>query len=273
MNNTNSDQAAAVSIIGIPFDDNSSFIFGAAKAPPKIIEALTSHSSNMCAESGQDLGESQQWRNLGEMYLPESHTAFKDIQAQLKPLLEQQSRIICLGGDHSISYPIVRATSVHFPNLNILHLDAHSDLYDSLDGNRYSHASPFARIMENQLAARLVQVGVRTMTPHQREQAEKFEVEVHEMKDGTPENLEFDGPVYLSLDVDCLDPAFAPGVSHYEPGGLSTRQVINLINSFKGQLVGADLVEFNPTRDPAGITGMVCAKLLKEIIVRMLDDL
>ena len=263
---------ATVSVLGIPFDDNSSFMFGAAKAPAKIREGMKSQSSNLCAESGLDLGEIQTWRDLGDMDLPEPYTVFKDIQAGLKPLLENKNRLICLGGDHSITYPIIRAHAAYYPKLNILHLDAHADLYDSMDGNRHSHACPFARIMENQLADRLVQVGVRTLTPHQREQADKFKVEVHEMRDGIPEKLEFDGPVYLSLDMDCLDPAFAPGVSHYEPGGLSTRDVINIINNFKGQLVGADLVEFNPARDSHGITSMVCGKLLKEIIARMLDD-
>ena len=72
--------------------------------------------------------------------------------------------------------------------------------------------------------------------------------------------------------MDCLDPAFAPGVSHYEPGGLSTREVLTLIQNLKGNLIGADIVEFNPDRDPSGITGMVAAKLLKEILGRMLAD-
>jgi arginase family enzyme len=83
-------------------------------------------------------------------------------------------------------------------------------------------------------------------------------------------DLEFDGPVYLSLDVDCLDPAYAPGVSHPEPGGLSTRQVLYLLNGLRGRLVGADLVEINPERDPSGITAALGAKLFKEILARML---
>ena len=73
--------------------------------------------------------------------------------------------------------------------------------------------------------------------------------------------LQFDGPVYLSLDLDCLDPAFAPGVSHHEPGGLSTREVLSIIQNFRGNLVGADIVELNPERDSTGITSMVAAKL------------
>ncbi len=271
--NSESFQTTAISVVGIPFDDNSSFMFGAAQAPNLIREALNSYSSNLTAENAIDIGESDQWADLGDLKIDDSHTAFKEIQAHVAKILNQKSKVISLGGDHSIIFPIMKAYSEVYTDLNILHLDAHPDLYDSLDGNRHSHASPFARIMEKGLAKRLVQVGIRTITAHQREQADKYGVEIYELKNGIPSDLEFDGPVYLSLDIDCLDPGFAPGVSHYEPGGMTTREVINLIYQFKGQLVGADIVEFNPTRDVNGITGMVSAKFLKEIIARMLGEL
>ena len=88
--------------------------------------------------------------------------------------------------------------------------------------------------------------------------------------DGLPEDL--DGPLYLSLDLDALDPAFAPGVSHPEPGGLSTRELLTILHTLPGPLVGADIVELNPLRDPRGLTARVAAKLLKEIAARMLVD-
>lgn len=125
--------------------------------------------------------------------------------------------------------------------------------------------------MEQQLATRLVQVGIRTMNPHQRRQAERFGVEVIEMRNWHPEvALGLAGPVYLSLDLDALDPAFAPGVSHHEPGGFTTRDVVNIIQNLESPIVGADIVEFNPERDPVGVTGMVAAKFLKEIVAQML---
>jgi len=162
---------------------------------------------------------------------------------------------------------------VKFQNLNILQFDAHPDLYDELDGNRFSHACPFARIMEENLAERLVQVGIRTLTGHQHEQAKRFGVEIIEMKNfEAAKEIAFDGPVYISLDMDCLDPAFAPGVSHHEPGGMSSRDVLEIIQNLKGKLVGADIVEYNPKRDFQGMTGMVAGKLLKEIIGRMLEE-
>ena len=157
--------------------------------------------------------------------------------------------------------------------LDILHIDAHPDLYDNLLDNKLSHASPFARIMETGRVNRLVQVGIRTLNQHQREQAEKFGVEIYEMRDlGQFSSLSFSKPVYCSIDIDALDPAYAPGVSHFEPGGLSTRQLIDCINGFNGQLIGADIVEYNPKRDFHNLTAMVAAKLLKEVIARIHYD-
>jgi arginase family enzyme len=126
--------------------------------------------------------------------------------------------------------------------------------------------------MEAGLATRLVQVGIRAMTPHLRAQAERFGVEVITMQSREREaDVDFEGPLYISLDMDVLDPAFAPGVAHHEPGGLSTRDVLALIQRQRAPLVGADIVELNPKRDPVGITAMAAAKLLKEIADRMLD--
>jgi agmatinase len=181
-------------------------------------------------------------------------------------------RPLALGGDHSVTYPILRAIGRSRRPLTILHIDAHPDLYDEFEGDRFSHAGPFARIMEEGLAARLVQVGIRTLTGHQRRQAERFGVEVIDMRAwlaGTRPIL--DGAVYISVDLDGLDPAYAPGVSHREPGGLSVRDVLGLIQDCGGEVVGADVVEFNPRQDVAGMTTTVAAKIVKEIAGRMMD--
>ena len=136
--------------------------------------------------------------------------------------MQKKGKILTLGGDHSVTYPIIKAYSQFYSDLNILQFDAHPDLYHEYAGNPYSHGCPFARIMEKGFIKRLVQVGIRAMTSHQKEQAERFGVEIVEMKDFKPDlDINFTGPVYISLDLDGLDPAFAPGVSHQEPGGRS----------------------------------------------------
>lgn len=262
--------ANAVSVLGIPFDQNSSYLPGAAQAPPRILEALDCDSSNLWTENGIDL--QGKVHDAGSVALPaDTPEAFAAIENAVARELRQEAPLLVLGGDHSITYPVVKAFAAKFPGLQILHFDAHPDLYDQLDGNRFSHACPFARIMEEKLARRLVQAGIRTMNRHQKQQAERFGVEVLEMKDQERwPRLEFDGPLYISFDMDVLDPAFAPGVSHWEPGGLSAREVVRLLQSFQGKLVGGDVVEYNPARDESGRTAMVCAKVVKEMAARML---
>jgi arginase len=176
-----------------------------------------------------------------------------------------------LGGDHSVTYPIVRAFAPRYPELTIIHFDAHPDLYDEFEGSRLSHACPFARIMEERLAKRLVQVGIRTMVGHQRQQAAKFGVEVVEMRSlPAYDHMKVHGPVYISFDMDVLDPAFAPGISHREPGGVTVREAIAHLHAIEGTIVGADIVEFNPTQDISGMTATVAAKVVKEILGKMI---
>src|SRR5262245_58111864 len=125
--------------------------------------------------------------------------------------------------------------------------------------------------MEEKLAQRLVQVGIRTANAHQRAQAERFGVEMFEMRDFQGDrDLGFEGPVYVTFDMDGLDPSCAPGVSHREAGGLSTRQALDVIHRIGGPIVGADVVEFNPKLDSSGLTAFTAAKLVKEIAGRML---
>jgi agmatinase len=262
-----------VVIAGVPFDINSSYKRGASLAPRQIREAFFSSSSNLYTENRSDLETVGGWHFAADLELQDGEDPFTLIEKETAGYLKKNCRLITLGGDHSITLPIIRAYASAYPRLNILHFDAHPDLYDELDGNRYSHACPFARIMEENLAKRLVQVGIRTMTDHQSEQARRFGVEVIEMKNiGTFETLSFDGPLYISLDMDCLDPAFAPGVSHHEPGGMTTRELLAILQNLQGSIVGADIVEYNPERDINGMTGMVAGKLLKELIEKILKS-
>ena len=264
----------SVVVLGIPYDDNSTFFKGAAKAPPKIREAYRSDSTNMCTENGIDLSKHNNFFDIGDLALKKGVNVLGYVEHVYTELLQNQARILTLGGDHAVTLPIIQAYEKHFPELNILQFDAHPDLYDEFEGNRFSHACPFARIMEQGLVKKLVQVGIRTMTPHQQQQADKFKVEVIDMKSWPKglSNLRLNGPVYISIDLDALDPAFAPGVSHLEPGGLRTRDILSVIQKMKPSIVGADIVEYNPVRDINGMTAMVAAKLMKELADRMLHS-
>jgi agmatinase len=260
-----------VALLGVPWDEQSSFLRGAALGPGAIREALGSPSTNWSTESGRDLDGEPRFVDLGDLELTTGQAVLGQIERAAAEVMATGASLIALGGDHAVTYPLVRGSArVHGP-LDILHLDAHPDLYDEFEGNRYSHACPFARILEEGLARRLVQIGIRTMNGHQRAQAERYHVNVMEMKAWRPDAvIALDGPVYLSLDLDALDPAFAPGVSHHEPGGLSTRDVLRIVQTFGGRLVAADVVELNPRRDAFGVTALVAAKLVKEIAARLL---
>ena len=261
-----------VALIGIMSDENSSFLRGAAAAPGFIREALHCGSANLCSELGVDLAGNPRFVDVGDREIAHGSDNFLSIESEISTVLAKGALPLVLGGDHSISYPVLRAVHRFHGPVNILHFDAHPDLYDDYEGNPHSHASPFARIMENGLARRLVQIGIRTLNAELREQVKRFGVETHEMRntDCRAINVEFDGPVYISCDIDALDPAFAPGVSHHEPGGLSVRDILGVIHRLSGQVIGADIVEFNPSRDINGMTAMVAAKLLKEIAGKML---
>lgn len=264
----------STALLGVPWDAHSSFLRGPALAPKQIRATLFNGAMNLCAENGLDLGIDPRWRDLGDLSIPAGDdAALAAITGAATAVTERGRRLFALGGDHAVSFPLLRAYSQAYTDLTVLHIDAHPDLYDELDGDRLSHACPFARALEEGRIARLVQVGIRALNPHQRAQARRFGVEITEMRDwqrGMPLNLS--GPLYLSLDLDAFDPAFAPGVSHHEPGGFSTREVLEIIQALPMPLVGADLVEYNPVRDPTGVTAALAAKLVKEILACMLAD-
>lgn len=247
---------------------------GAALAPTRIRDVLHDGSANLCTEHGADLGATSGWTDVGDVPLTSGPAVLAEIEAAIDALVERGARVLSLGGDHAITYPVLRAHARAHPRLTVLHVDAHPDLYDQFEGSRLSHACPFARVMEERLVSRLVQVGIRTMTPHQRQQATRFGVEVVEMRHWTAaRRLELgDAPVYLSLDLDALDPACAPGVSHHEPGGFTTREVLGILHAIGPALVGADIVEFNPKRDVGMTTAMLAAKFYREIVGRLLAD-
>ncbi len=235
-------------------------------APPLIRKAYHNASANYFAENGLEILP-EHWHDAGDFEIND----YFDIETITAKNISTKRPLITLGGDHSITYPILKAINSTYGAVAILHIDAHADLYADFEGDIHSHACPFARIMENKLANRLVQIGIRTLSTHQKEQADKYNVDIIAMNDFDTTPLpKFETPIYLSVDIDALDPAFAPGVSHHEPGGLSTRQLLHIIQNIQAPIIGADIVEYNPTRDINGVTAMVAAKIMKEIAAKML---
>ncbi|KAI3449111.1 hypothetical protein Pfo_005776 [Paulownia fortunei] len=279
---------ASSCMLGLPLGHNSSYHQGPRYAPPHIREGIWHPSTNSSTEKGKDISDPRVLSDVGDVPIQElreagvdADTLMNTITECVKQVMEENPlRPLVLGGDHSITYPVVRAVSEKLGGpVDILHIDAHPDIYEAFQNNIYSHASPFARIMEGGYGNKLLQVGIRSINEEGREQGKRFGAKQFEMTTYAHdreylENLTLGGDgakgVYISVDCDGLDPAFAPGVSHREPGGLSFRDVLNIIQNLKGDIVGADVVEYNPQLDPVdGLTTMVAAKLVREIAAMM----
>ena len=205
--------------------------------------------------------------DAGDLPLDESEADVERIRDAATNAVRDGTVPLFLGGDHMVTHPIVAGIAAERGPVAILHFDAHPDLYDDFDGDPLSHASPFARIMERE--ARVAASSRSASAPLTRiagSRRRSSACETIEMRDFAPDRVPIpEAPLYISIDMDAFDPAFAPGVSHHEPGGLSVRDVLSVLHRIQTPIVGADIVEYNPARDVNGMTAVVAAKLVKEI--------
>ena len=256
-------------LLGFEWDASSSHARGPALAPTIIKRLLTSEASSRHSIGLADMRAAIAGYDIPP--LPEDGAAARTIiEASVAKAIGAGETPLSIGGDHSVTFPILKAVAAKHGPVNLLHIDAHPDLHESYEGDRFSHASPFARAHEAGLIAQHAAVGIRCWDPGSKLQADRYGVAVlgaHELH-AIPPAL-FKGPLYMSIDLDGLDPAFAPGVSHPEPGGLSTLDVLALIRRIEGPLIGADIVELNPERDPMLATARVVVRLVKELAAKL----
>ncbi len=252
-------------ILGFEWDAGSSHARGPALGPSVVRRLFRSEASSSWSIDLVDMQDAIDDYRIPD--LPEDGAAARAlITESVAASIADKCAPLSIGGDHSITYPVLKAIAAAHGPVNLLHIDAHGDLHDSYEGDPFSHASPFARAHEDGLIRRHVAVGIRCWDKEQAAQAARFGVTIlrADQAGETPAAL-FEGPLYMTIDLDGLDPAFAPGVSHPEPGGLSTLDVLSMIRRIKGPLVGADVVELNPERDPAMTTARVVVRLVKEL--------
>lgn len=269
-------------VVGIPFDTGASFRVGARFGPAHIRE----HSLLLRAyhpEHDVDIFEQCSGVDAGDLVVEPGFTesSFERIQRQMEQLLASGSVPLCLGGDHAITVPLLRALYARHGALGVLHFDAHSDTWDTYWGHRYTHGTVFRRAVEEGLVdpRRVVQVGLRGPLASRDDWAFAREagfrlipaMEVHHRGADLARDLVREtlgpGPVHLSFDIDCLDPAVAPGTGTPEVGGLSVVQVLDILRGLEGAaFVGFDLVEVLPQYDPAGVTGLLAANLVWEFM-------
>jgi guanidinobutyrase len=279
-------QATAESLdacfVGVPLDIGTSNRSGTRFGPRQIrAESALLRPYNMATRAAPF--DSLQVGDIGDV--PTNPYDLKKsvaiIEAAYDAILAHGCRPLTLGGDHTLTLPILRAMRKRHEPVGLIHVDAHADINEAMFGERVAHGTPFRRAVEEEIldARRVVQIGLRGTGyaaddfdwPRRQGfrvvQAEEcwhrslapLMAEVREQVGG--------GPVYLSFDIDSLDPAFAPGTGTPEIGGLTVMQGLEIVRGCRGlDLVGADLVEVSPPYDPYGTTALVGANLLFEML-------
>jgi len=250
-------QEARVALLGVPLERTVSFRGGPAQAPTAIRAAsdsieLYSHlfRCDLATVGICDLGD------------VDPHLAMTDMlraaEAEVARVLAAGKRAVVLGGEHTVALPAIRAAAARGP-VQVVALDAHSDLRDSYGGEKVAHATVLRRVSE--VAPRLVIVGARSFVGD--EVNEPFFVQPAGLANWLDPKL----PIWLTLDLDALDPSLCPGVTNPEPGGLSYAEVIAVFRDLaRFRVVGMDLVELAPPFDPSGVSAVTAAKLVLEAI-------
>jgi guanidinobutyrase len=278
----NNSEGLDACFIGVPFDIGTSHRSGTRLGPRQIrAESPLIRPYNMATRAAPF--DSLQVADIGDVAintfnLAKSVTIIEDAYTQV---VANGCRPLTLGGDHTIVLPILRALAKKVGPLGVIHVDAHADVNDTLFGETITHGTPFRRLVEEKLVegGRVVQIGLRgtgyTAGDFDWSRDQGFRVVQAEAcwhRSLTPLMEEVreqmgEGPVYISFDIDSLDPAFAPGTGTPEIGGLTTIQAVEILRGSRGlDIVGGDLVEVSPPYDPSGNTALVAANLLYEML-------
>jgi agmatinase len=257
-------------IIGLPLDITSSFRPGTRFGPQAIRDCswgLESYSPRL----DRDL-EELRICDVGDMSLPQGNLegALVQIQGYLATVIGDKKFPILLGGEHLISVPVVKELVRHHRNLAVIQLDAHADFRQEYLGDPLSHATVMRRIADIVGGKNIFQLGIRSGTKEEMQAARELGsfVEMEETLRRAAGH-----PVYLTVDLDILDPAIAPGVGVPEPGGLTFDECLSLISQLSSlRVVGFDVVELSPPYDPTQQSAMAAAKLVRELILHFYPD-
>lgn len=275
-------QELDVAVVGVPLDIGTSNRPGARFGPRDIrSESVLLRPYNMATRAAPF--DSLVIDDIGDVATNPYNLAdsVERITAFYRELLTSDVITATMGGDHTIALPILRAMADKHGPVGLVHVDAHTDINDTMFGERIAHGTPFRRAVEEGLldGDRVVQIGVRGTGyaaddfDWSRDQGFRV-VQIEECWHRSLEPLMLEvrekvqgGPVYLSFDIDGLDPAFAPGTGTPEIGGLTVPQALEIIRGCRGlDIVGCDLVEVAPAYDPAGTTSLTAANLLYEML-------
>ena len=274
-----------VCFVGVPFDLGTSNRSGTRLGPRQIrAESVLLRPYNMATRAAPF--DSLRVADVGDIAInPYSlHDSVARIEDGVSALITNGCRPITLGGDHTITLPLLRAMHKRHGKVGLVHVDAHSDINDTMFGEKIAHGTTFRRAVEEGLldCQRVAQIGLRgsgyTAEDFDWSRAQGFRVVPAEecwFRSLAPLMREVvaqlgEGPVYLSFDIDGVDPAFAPGTGTPEVGGLTASQALEIVRGLRGlNLVGADVVEVSPPYDPYGTTALLAANLAFEMLCVM----
>lgn len=257
-------------IIGCPLDITSTFRPGTRFAPQAIRDA-SSGLETYSPVLDRDL-EELKICDVGDLSLPHGNLegALEAIQGYVGTIRGDGKFPILLGGEHLISLPAVKALVTHYPELAVIQLDAHADFRQEYLGDSLSHATVMRKIADLLGGENVCQLGIRSGTREEMRAAKAMGV-ITEMDEVL--RWQAGRPVYLTVDLDVLDPGVAPGVGTPEPGGLTFNEAVSLISQLHAlHVVGFDVVELSPPYDPSQQSAMAAAKLIRELILHFCPD-
>lgn len=273
---SSSNPLAPCVIMGIPLDETTSFRPGARFGPSATREASVALEEFSLRQKRNLFADN--YYDAGDLVLPVGNVkeAIAVIKNVAKSVLENGQNFMAIGGEHLITYPLVHAMLEKYPDLVVIQFDAHADLRSRLSGTRFSHGTVMRRVIEVLGPGRVYQLGIRSADESELKETQGFS-EIHFYK--VLEPLESivprigDSPVYLSIDIDVADPAFAPGTGVPEPGGITSQELLDAVSYLSGSnIVGADLVEVAPAYDNTGQTGLLAAAVVRESLLLMTPD-
>jgi agmatinase len=258
-------------IIGIPMDATTSFRPGTRLAPYRVREV--SESIEEYSVYQDKSLEELDFYDAGDMIIPFGNVgeSLRRIELVSQGLVEADKQVYAIGGEHLVSLPLIKSYHRHYPDLTVIQLDAHADLRSDYLGESLSHASVMRHVVEEIGDKNLYQLGIRSATRDELKfAAERTNLYLDQLHDVLDEVINKIGerPVYLSLDIDVLDPAFAPGTGTPEAGGFTSRELLGVLHRLgELQVVGFDLVEISPPYEKGDNTSILGAKILREALL------
>lgn len=259
-------------IFGVPYDGTASYRPGARFAPQAIRHAIDSFETYSPYQDKEMCDF--KYCDLGDMLLPFGNTfkVLDDIKKEISIILGDNKKTVLLGGEHLISFPIITEYINKYPDLNIIQFDAHADLRNDYLGETLSHATVIKRVYEKLAGGKIFQYGIRSGTKEEFEFADNH-TKMCKFDLGSLENdikILGDAPVYITIDLDVLDPSILSGTGTPEPGGICFNELIEgIIKLRKLNIVGADIVELSPHYDASGVSTAVACKILRELLLIM----